>query len=153
MDVRAAFGPEHEFRGDLPDGEKAADGTDPTTGLPIHSLYGTHKKPTAAQLAPLDVVLFDIQDVGVRCYTYLSTLMLVAEACAEEDVALVSSTAPTPMATSQPVPCSIQLQCGPLSDSSPFPLAHGMTLGELAEMAQGEGLARWRILRQAQSPP
>ena len=139
VDVRAAFGPEHGFRGDLPDGEEAADGTDPTTGLPIHSLYGTHKKPTAAQLAPLDVVLFDIQDVGVRCYTYLSTLMLVMEACAEEDVALIVLDRPNPNG---------HLTAGPMLDTAavrsfvgflPIPLAHGMTLGELAEMAQGEG--------------
>ena len=69
IDVVAAFGPEHGFRGDLPDGQLADDGRDPRTGIPVYSLYGTHKKPTADQLSNLDVVVYDIQDVGVRCYT------------------------------------------------------------------------------------
>ncbi len=139
IDVVAAFGPEHGFRGDLPDGETASDGLDPATGLPVHSLYGTHKKPTAAQLAEIDVVLFDIQDVGVRCYTYLSTLMLVMEACAEEGVDIIVLDRPNPNG---------RLTDGPVLDTSavrsfvgflPIPLAHGMTLGELADMANSEG--------------
>ena len=139
INVVAAFGPEHGFRGDLPDGEHAADGTDPLTGLPVHSLYGTHKKPTASQLAELDVVLFDIQDVGVRCYTYLSTLMLVMEACAEQRVRVIVLDRPNPNG---------HLTDGPVLDTTsvrsfvgflPIPLAHGMTLGELADMANAEG--------------
>lgn len=139
INVTAAFGPEHGFRGDLPDGAHSPDGTDPSTGLPVHSLYGTHKKPTAAQLADLDVLLFDIQDVGVRCYTYLSTLMLVMEACAEQNLPLIVLDRPNPNG---------HLVGGPMLDTAsvrsfvgflPIPLSHGMTLGELAEMANGEG--------------
>lgn len=139
VDIRAAFGPEHGFRGDLPDGAHAPDGTDPDTGIPVHSLYGTHKKPTAAQLAGLDVILFDIQDVGVRCYTYLSTLMLVMEACAEQGIPLIVLDRPNPNG---------HLVGGPVLDTAevrsfvgflPIPLAHGMTLGELALMANAEG--------------
>ena len=96
IDVVAAFGPEHGFRGDLPDGEKAEDGRDPRTGIPVYSLYGTHKKPTAAQLDELEAVVFDIQDVGVRCYTYLSTLILVMEACAEQGLPLIVLDRPNP---------------------------------------------------------
>lgn len=137
--VSAAFGPEHGFRGDLPDGAHADDGTDPATGIPVHSLYGTHKKPTAAQLENLDILVFDIQDVGLRCYTYLSTLMLVMEACAEHGLPLVVLDRPNPNG---------HLVAGPILDTAqfrsfvgflPIPLAHGMTLGELAEMANGEG--------------
>ena len=137
--VSAAFGPEHGFRGDLPDGAHAPDGIDPSTGVPVHSLYGTNKKPTAAQLADLDVVLFDVQDVGVRCYTFLSTLILVMEACAEQDIPLIVLDRPNPNG---------HLVDGPVLDTSavrsfvgflPIPLSHGMTLGELAAMANGEG--------------
>ena len=139
IDVAAAFGPEHGFRGDLPDGEKAEDGRDPRTGIPIYSLYGTHKKPTAAQLEGLEVMVFDIQDVGVRCYTYLSTLILVMEACAEQGLPLIVLDRPNPNG---------HLVDGPVLDPEavrsfvgflPIPLAHGMTLGELALMANGEG--------------
>lgn len=139
VDVSAAFGPEHGFRGDLPDGAHAEDGTDPTTGIPVHSLYGTHKKPTTAQLENLDILLFDIQDVGLRCYTYLSTLILVMEACAEQELPLIVLDRPNPNG---------HLVAGPVLDTAqfrsfvgflPIPLAHGMTLGELAKMANGEG--------------
>jgi uncharacterized protein YbbC (DUF1343 family) len=139
IDVAAAFGPEHGFRGDFPDGEKAEDGRDPRTGIPVYSLYGTHKKPTAAQLEGLEAMVFDIQDVGVRCYTYLSTLMLVMEACAEQGLPLIVLDRPNPNG---------HLVDGPVLDPEavrsfvgflPIPLAHGMTLGELALMANGEG--------------
>lgn len=139
MDIRAAFGPEHGFRGDLPDGEKAEDGVDSTTGIPVHSLYGTHKKPTSAQLQGLDVMVFDIQDVGVRCYTYLSTLFLTMEACAEQGIPLVVLDRPNPNG---------HVVDGPILDTGavrsfvgflPIPLSHGMTLGELAAMGNGEG--------------
>lgn len=139
VQVATAFGPEHGFRGDLPDGQRTSDSTDPRTGIPVYSLYGTHKKPTAAQLEGLDAVVFDIQDVGVRCYTYLSTLVLVMEACAERDLPLIVLDRPNPNG---------HVLGGPLLDTAsvrsfvgflPLPLAHGMTLGELAEMANGEG--------------
>ena len=139
IDIAAAFGPEHGFRGDLPDGEKAEDGRDPRTGISVYSLYGTHKKPTAAQLDGLEAVVFDIQDVGVRCYTYLSTLILVMEACAEQGLPLIVLDRPNPNG---------HLVDGPLLNPEavrsfvgflPIPLAHGMTLGELALMANGEG--------------
>ena len=103
IDVAAAFGPEHGFRGDLPDGEKAEDGQ-PRTGIPVHSLYGTLlQKPTAAQLDGLEAVVFDIQDSWAR-YTYLSTLILVMEACAAQ-TALLSLIAPTPTAPSSTAHC------------------------------------------------
>lgn len=139
IEVTAAFGPEHGFRGDLPDGEKADSGIDPRTGIPVKSLYGTHKKPTASQLEDIDVILYDIQDVGVRCYTFLSTLFLVMEACAEQDIPLVVLDRPNPNG---------HITDGPILDTAtfrsfvgflPIPLVHGMTLGELADMGNQEG--------------
>ena len=82
--VRKVFAPEHGFRGAAADGEKIADGTDAKTGLPIVSLYGSNRKPTPEQLADVDIVVFDIQDVGTRFYTYISTMHYVMEACAEQ---------------------------------------------------------------------
>jgi uncharacterized protein YbbC (DUF1343 family) len=139
IEVRAAFGPEHGFRGDLPDGEKAQSGTDTRSGIAVRSLYGTHKKPSAAQLEDIEIMVFDIQDVGVRCYTFLSTLFLVMEACAEQEIPLVILDRPNPNG---------HLTAGPMLDTSlvrsfvgflPIPLAHGMTLGELADMGNQEG--------------
>lgn len=139
VEVTAAFGPEHGFRGDLPDGAHAPDGTDADTGIPVHSLYGTHKKPTAAQLTGIDVVVFDIQDVGVRCYTYLSTLILVMEACAEQGIPLILLDRPNPNGHLVGGPTLDTAQVRSFVGFLPIPLAHGMTLGELAAMANGEG--------------
>ena len=83
IQIQKVFAPEHGFRGRIDAGEKVADDKDVKTGLPIISLYGKNKKPSADQLKDIDLVLFDIQDVGVRFYTYISTLSLVMEACAE----------------------------------------------------------------------
>lgn len=132
------FAPEHGFRGLASDGEKVADATDPATGLPIASLYGKSKRPTAAMLADLDVLLFDIQDVGLRFYTYLSTLHYVMDAAAEYGKRVVVLDRPNPNG---------RLVDGPVLDTAyrsfigmhPIPVAHGMTLGELARMINGEG--------------
>jgi uncharacterized protein YbbC (DUF1343 family) len=113
-------------------------GADPLTGLPVVSLYGKHKKPTPEDLKGLDLVLFDIQDVGVRFYTYISTLHLVMEACAEEGVAL--------MVFDRPNPNGFYID-GPVLDTAfrsfvgmhPVPVVHGMTIGEYARMINGEG--------------
>lgn len=139
IDVAAAFGPEHGFRGDLPDGAHAPDGSDPDTGIPVHSLYGTNKKPTAEQLRGLDAVVFDIQDVGVRCYTYLSTLILVMEACAEQGLPLIVLDRPNPNGHLIDGPMLHPADVRSFVGFLPIPLVHGMTLGELAEMANGEG--------------
>ncbi|MFT6934710.1 MAG: hypothetical protein ACJAUQ_001100, partial [Maribacter sp.] len=84
--IKKVFAPEHGFRGQADAGEKVSDGTDPRTGLPLISLYGKNRKPSQAQLEDIDLVLFDIQDVGVRFYTYIATLQLVMEACAEKGI-------------------------------------------------------------------
>ena len=137
--VKKIFGPEHGFRGNASDGTNIKDTTDSFTGLPVVSLYGNkHYKPTPADLQGLDVVIFDIQDVGVRFYTYLSTLHYVMEACAENGVEL--------MIWDRPNPNGFYVD-GPVLDSAyrsfvgldPIPIVHGLTIGEYAQMINGEG--------------
>jgi len=137
VNVQAVFSPEHGFRGNKGAGEKVSSGIDTKTGLPIHSLYGSTKKPTAAMLANIDVLVFDIQDVGVRFYTYLSTLHYVIEAAFEHNIDVVVLDRPNPNG---------QYVSGPILESAfssfigmhPIPVLHGMTLGELAKMMIGE---------------
>lgn len=137
VDVRKVFAPEHGFRGQADAGEAVKNGRDIRSGLPILSLYGKNKKPTAAQMADIDVVVFDIQDVGVRFYTYISTMHYVMEACAENNKTLII--------TDRPNPCDYV--DGPIRENSkksfvgmhPIPILHGCTVGELAQMINGEG--------------
>ncbi|WP_373075296.1 exo-beta-N-acetylmuramidase NamZ domain-containing protein, partial [Zeaxanthinibacter enoshimensis] len=98
VSVKKVFAPEHGFRGDADAGEKVKDGVDTTTGLPIISLYGKNRKPTPEQLQGIDIVLFDIQDVGVRFYTYIATLQLVMEAAAEAGIPVLVLDRPNPNA-------------------------------------------------------
>jgi uncharacterized protein YbbC (DUF1343 family) len=132
------FAPEHGFR-DLADaGEKIEDSKDPETGVPLISLYGSHLKPVPGDLSGLDVVLFDIQDVGTRFYTYISTLHYVLEACAENNVKCI--------VLDRPNPNGFYFD-GNVSDTAhrsfvsmdPVPVVHGMTTGEYAMMLNGEG--------------
>ncbi|HMQ08798.1 MAG TPA: DUF1343 domain-containing protein [Saprospiraceae bacterium] len=138
IDIVNVFAPEHGFRGDVSDGEWIPDGKDPDTGLPIISLYGKTKKPTAESLKGVEVVIFDIQDVGVRFYTYLSTLHLVMEACAEENIPLIVLDRPNP---------HMHYIDGPVLENAftsfigmhPVPVVYGMSIGEYALMINGEG--------------
>jgi uncharacterized protein YbbC (DUF1343 family) len=132
------FGPEHGFRGNASDGAVIGNFKDEKTGIPIISLYGDHNKPTKEDLAGIDVMIFDIQDVGVRFYTFLSTLHYVMEACAENNVELIIFDRPNP---------NDAFIDGPILDPKfksfvgmdPIPIQHGMTLGEYAQMVNGEG--------------
>ncbi len=131
------FGPEHGFRGDADAGEHVGDMTDKKTGVPVISLYGDHKKPTAADFAGVDVVVFDIQDVGVRFYTYISSLEYMLEACLENHKPL--------MILDRPNPNGFYVD-GPVLDKKfksfigmqPVPIVYGMTIGEYALMLTGE---------------
>lgn len=136
--ITAIFAPEHGFR-DLADaGYEIGDSVDPATGIPVISLYGKHLKPTAENLNGIDVVIFDIQDVGVRFYTYISTLHYVLEACAENNVKCV--------VLDRPNPNGFYFD-GNIADTAyrsfvgmdPVPVVHGMTVGEYAQMLNGEG--------------
>ena len=132
------FAPEHGFRGTADAGEVIKDGTDPKTGLPIISLYGNNKKPTETQLADLDIVIFDLQDVGARFYTYISTLHYVMEACAEAGIPLMVLDRPNPNGHYVDGPV-LHPEYRSFVGMHPVPVVHGMTIGEYAQMINGEG--------------
>ena len=135
--VVKVFAPEHGFRGDADAGETVKDGKDKRTGIPILSLYGSNKKPTPQQLKDIDILIFDIQDVGARFYTYISTLFYIMEAAAENNKEVI--------VLDRPNPCDYVE--GPILKPTfrsfvgmlPIPLLHGCTVGELAQMINGEG--------------
>jgi uncharacterized protein YbbC (DUF1343 family) len=132
------FGPEHGFRGDAADGELIKDSMDAKTGVLVASLYGKNKKPSVNQLSNVDVVIFDIQDVGARFYTYISTLHLVMEACAENNKQLIVLDRPNPNGGYADGPI-LQPELKSFVGMHPIPIAHGLTVGELAMMINGEG--------------
>jgi len=138
IDVRMIFAPEHGFRGDKGAGEAIIDGMDKKTGLPIISLHGRNKKPTAVQMQQLDVVIFDIQDVGVRYYTYISSMHYLMEACVENKVPLLILDRPNPNGDYIDGPV-LQSELKSFIGMHPIPIVHGLTVGELAKMINGEG--------------
>ena len=137
INVVKVFSPEHGFRGDVDAGEKVKDGKDPKTGLPIVSLYGKNKKPTQEQLNDLDVLLFDIQDVGVRFYTYISTLTYVMEAAAQKGIPVIVLDRPNPNAHYIDGP-TLEPKHSSFLGMHAVPLVYGMTIGEYAKMVIGE---------------
>lgn len=137
VDLRKVFAPEHGFRGDVADGELISDSRDAKTGLPIISLYGRNKKPTPAQLEDLDVIVFDIQDVGVRFYTYLSTLHYIMEAAAEAGKQVIVLDRPNPNGYYVDGPV-LQSEHSSFVGLHPVPVVYGMTIGEYAQMINGE---------------
>ena len=139
VSVKKIFAPEHGFRGTASAGEKINDSKDEQTGLPIVSLYGDNKMPTAEQMKDLDIVVFDIQDVGVRFYTYLSTLHYVMQACARHNVPLMVLDRPNPNGDYIDGPV-LKPKFKSFVGVHPIPIVHGLTLGELAQMINGE---RW----------
>jgi uncharacterized protein YbbC (DUF1343 family) len=138
VDIRKIFTPEHGFRGTADAGERISTSFDYRTGLPLISLYGKHLKPTAEDLQDLDIVIYDIQDVGARFYTYISTMHYVMEACAENNVSF--------LVLDRPNPNGFYVD-GPVLDPDyrsfvgmhPVPVVHGMTVAEYARMINGEG--------------
>ncbi|KIC95750.1 exo-beta-N-acetylmuramidase NamZ domain-containing protein [Flavihumibacter solisilvae] len=132
-----AFGPEHGFRGNASNGTKVADEKDPATGISIISLYGSKRKPSAADLADVDLVIFDIQDVGCRFYTYINVLRDVMEGCAENGKELMILDRPNPNGYLVDGPIlNMQYKSG--IGQFPIPIAHGMTIAEFAQMINGE---------------
>jgi uncharacterized protein YbbC (DUF1343 family) len=137
VNIIKVFSPEHGFRGEADAGEKVDSEKDDKTGLPIVSLYGSNKKPTHQQLKGIELMLFDIQDVGVRFYTYISTLHYVMEACAENNIPLIILDRPNPNG---------HIVDGPTRKEGfvsfvgmhPIPVLHGMTIGEYGKMLNGE---------------
>ena len=137
LQVVKVFSPEHGFRGTADAGAHIENGTDEKTGLPIISFYGKNKKPSQSQLEGIEILLFDIQDVGARFYTYISTLHYVMEAAAENNIPLIVLDRPNPNG---------HYIDGPILDTAyrsfvgmhPIPIVHGMTIGEYAQMINGE---------------
>ena len=136
--VVSIFAPEHGFRGDYDAGAHVRSGVDSQTGLPLISMYGANKKPSAAQLQQLDVVIFDIQDVGVRYYTYISSMHYLLEVAAEYGVAVIILDRPNPNGAYVDGPV-LERKFQSFVGMHPIPLLHGMTVGELALMIKGEG--------------
>lgn len=137
VDIKKVFAPEHGFRGSADAGEHVKDGIDSKTGLPIISLYGANRKPSAQQLENIDIVVFDIQDVGVRFYTYIASLQLVMEACAENDKQVIVLDRPNPNGHYVDGPTMETDHRGFLGMNN-IPLVYGMTIGEYAEMINEE---------------
>ena len=152
INVVKVFGPEHGFRGNASAGVKVTDERDPATGIKIVSLYGAKRKPSREDLADVDVMIYDVQDVGVRFYTYINVLRDVMESCAEFKKELLVLDRPNPNG---------YLIDGPILDMSlksgigqfPIPIAHGLTIAEFAQMVNGEGwmankmVAKLKIVR------
>lgn len=138
ISVKKVFAPEHGFRGTADAGESIKNSMDSRTGLPIISLYGKNKKPSAEQMKGLDVIVFDIQDVGVRFYTYISTLHYVMEACAEAKIPLLILDRPNPNGHYIDGPI-LESEFKSFVGMHPVPVVHGMTIGEYAQMINGQG--------------
>ena len=139
VNVVKVFAPEHGFRSVLSAGENVPNGRDESTGLPLVSLYGNHKKPTAADLQDVDAVVFDLQDVGARFYTYISTLTYVMESCAAYQKPLVVLDRPNPNGDRLDGPVLDTAQFRSFVGMHPVPVLYGMTIGEYAMMINGEG--------------
>lgn len=131
------FSPEHGFRGNAPDGELIKDVKDAKTGLPIISLYGSSKKPSTEQLKDVDIVVFDIQDVGVRYFTYISSLFYLMEACVENDKPVLVLDRPNPHGGYVDGPV-LKPEFTSFVGFGETPIVHGMTMGELAQLINGE---------------
>lgn len=138
VNVVKIFCPEHGFRGTAAAGAHVDNSTDPKTGLPIISLYGKNKKPTKVQLKDVDCVLFDLQDVGCRFYTYISTLHYVMESCAENNVQLIVLDRPNPNGHYVDGPVLDTAKYRSFVGMHPVPVVYGMTIGEYALMINGE---------------
>lgn len=137
LDVRVVFAPEHGFRGDHPDGSKVSSTVDEKSGVPIQSLYGSKKKPSTDALRDVDVVIFDIQDVGARFFTFLSTLHYAMEAAAESGIAFWVLDRPNPNGFYVDGPV-LKPEFKSFVGLHPVPIVYGMTIGEYAQMIKGE---------------
>jgi uncharacterized protein YbbC (DUF1343 family) len=137
IDIKKIFAPEHGFRGTADAGEHIIDGKDVKTGLPIISLYGDNKKPKSEQLAGIDILVFDLQDVGARFYTYISSLHYVMEACAESNIKLIVLDRPNPNGNIVDGPV-LEKEFASFVGMHQIPILHGLTIGEYAKMTNGE---------------
>ena len=140
VDLVALFGPEHGVRGDVYAGGKVEDAKDEATGLPVHSLYGSTRKPSPEMLEGIEVMVYDIQDVGVRSYTFISTLGLVMEACGERGIEVVVLDRPNPLGGNKIEGCVVEDGFYSFVSQYRIPYVYGLTVGELAMLVNEEGL-------------
>lgn len=142
VNLVALFGPEHGVRGDAYAGDKVEGGTDPATGLPVYSLYGSTREPTQEMLKGIDVMVYDIQDVGTRCYTFISTLGLVMRACAKAGIEVLVLDRPNPLGGLKVEGPLVEPEFHSFVSEFKIPFVYGLTVGELAGLINEEGLNR-----------
>ena len=140
VNLVALYGPEHGVRGDAYAGDHVSSGKDAKTGLPVHSLYGSTRKPTPEMLKGVDVMVYDIQDVGTRSYTFISTLGLVMRACAEQDIEVMVLDRPNPLGGLKVEGCCVEPGFFSFVSEFSIPYVYGLTVGELAGLINEEGL-------------
>jgi len=140
VNLVALYGPEHGVRGDAYAGDHVSSGKDPKTGLPVHSLYGSTRKPTPEMLKGVDVMVYDIQDVGTRSYTFISTLGLVMRACAEQDIEVMVLDRPNPLGGLKVEGGCVEPGFFSFVSEFSIPYVYGLTVGELAGLINEEGL-------------
>ena len=142
VELVALYGPEHGVRGDVYAGDKINDSIDPVTGLPVYSIYGSTRKPTQEMLEGVEVMVYDIQDVGARSYTFISSLGLVMEACAEKGIEVMVLDRPNPLGGNKIEGCNVEPGFFSFVSQYPIPYIYGLTVGELAQMINEEGMNR-----------
>ena len=140
VDLRALYGPEHGVRGDFSAGDRVVDGVDARTGIPVFSLYGKSRKPTPESLEDVDVIVYDIQDIGVRSYTFISTMGLVMEAAAEQGREVVILDRPNPLGGRRVEGPLVKEGYSSFVSQYAIPYVYGLTCGELAKLLNGEGM-------------
>ena len=140
VELKALFAPEHGVRGDAYAGAKVTDASDPKTGIPVYSVYGATRKPTPAMLKGLDVVVYDIQDVGSRSYTFISTLGLMMRSCAEQGIEVMVLDRPNPLGGDKVEGCLVEDGFHSFVSEFKIPYVYGLTIGELAVLINEEGL-------------
>lgn len=140
VDLVALFGPEHGVRGDAYAGAKVEDASDPQTGVPVYSIYGKNREPSAEMLKGIDVMVYDIQDVGTRSYTFISTLGLVMRACAKLGIEVVVLDRPNPLGGNKVEGCITEPGFFSFVSEFAIPYVYGLTVGELAQLINEEGL-------------
>jgi len=142
VELVALYGPEHGVRGDIYAGDKVADAMDEATGLPVYSIYGATRKPTKAMLEGIDIMVYDIQDVGVRSYTFISSLGLVMEACGELGIEVMVLDRPNPLGGNKIEGSYVEPGFHSFVSQYRIPYVYGLTVGELAVMINEEGMNR-----------
>ena len=145
VELVALYGPEHGVRGDLYAGDHVNDFKDPATGLPVYSIYGATRKPTPDMLKGIDVMVYDIQDVGVRSYTFISSLGLVMEACVAEGIEVMVLDRPNPLGGNKIEGCLVEQPFNSFVSQYRIPYVYGLTVGELAVMINEEGMNRGQM--------